>query len=256
MSDETEGYQGTQQSNSATSEFNAMSFVIRQILNQRNFVALVKVVAVDAPGGLALAGAVDVTPLVNQLDGQGNAVPHGVVPSIPYYRMQGGLNAVIMDPQVGDIGMCMFCDRDISAVRANRGIANPGSLRRSSMSDGLYLGGVLNAIPTQYAMFTEDGIKLYSPVKILLESELIELVAPEIVFDASTSITATTPIFTINGDVAIVGDTTMDGKLDATGTITAPNVVGTTNVTFGGKSGVGHKHGGVATGGGQTGVPV
>lgn len=38
--------------------------------------------------------------------------------------------------------------------------------------------------------------------------------------------------------------------------VTAPLVVGTTNVTFGGKSGTGHIHSGVQTGGGNTGAPV
>lgn len=249
MSD-NDGYQGVQQPNSATSEFNALSFLVKQIINGRNIATLVRIEAVTSTGGLALAGTVDVTPLVNQLDGNGKAVVHGIINDIPYYRMQGGANAIIMDPQVGDIGICVFADRDISAVRANKAASNPGSLRRSDMADGLYIGGVLNGVPSQYIMFTEDGIKLFSPTKINLEALTIELVGEEVTIDASTSVIMTTPTFTINGD------TVMNGKLDATGTITAPNVVGTTNVTFGGKSGVGHKHGGVATGGGQTGVPV
>lgn len=37
--------------------------------------------------------------------------------------------------------------------------------------------------------------------------------------------------------------------------VTAPLITGTTNVTFGGKSGIGHTHSGVQTGGGNTGVP-
>ncbi len=249
MSD-NEGYRGTQQPNASTDEFNAMSFVIRQILNGRNFIALVKVLAVTSPGGLALAGTVDVQPLVNQLDGQGNAVPHGTVNDIPYTRMQGGLNAIVMDPQVGDIGVCVFCDRDSSAAQATRGVANPGSLRRSDMADGVYIGGLLNAIPNQYIMFIEDGIKIVSPTLIRMEAPEIKLLADVVEIEASDSTTITTPIFTVNGD------SQFNGNVNSTGTVTAPTVAGTTDVTFGGKSGVGHKHGGVATGGGQTGVPV
>jgi uncharacterized protein involved in type VI secretion and phage assembly len=51
------------------------------------------------------------------------------------------------------------------------------------------------------------------------------------------------------------GPVTMDSTLTAASTITAPTVVGTTNVTFGGKSGVGHTHSGVQTGSGTTGAP-
>jgi len=44
------------------------------------------------------------------------------------------------------------------------------------------------------------------------------------------------------------GPVTMDSTLDAAGTITAPVVDGTTNVLFGGKSGVAHEHGGISRG--------
>lgn len=235
---DNDGYYGIQQPNDATDEFGSQTFIIRQLLNGRNFCALVKVVAVDAPGGLALAGTVDVQPLVNQLDGQGNAVPHGVINGITYVRAQGGANAIILDPQVGDVGCCVFCDRDISSVVASRTIANPGSSRRSDMADGLYLGGILNAVPLQFVMFTEAGIEINSPTEVLL-------VAPKVTINANESTTITTPIFTVNGNAQFNGNTS------ATGTVT-----GDTDVVFAGKSAVAHKHGGVAGGNSQTGVPV
>jgi hypothetical protein len=240
---DNDGYHGIQQPNNSTDEYNAQVFVIRQILNGRNFCALVKVMSVTIPGALALAGTVDVQPLVNQLDGQGNAVPHGVVNDLPYLRMQGGANAIILDPEVGDIGVCVFADRDISSVQASRDAANPGSARRSDMADGIYLGGLLNAVPSQYVMFTDAGIEINSPTEV-------RLVAPVVTISASESTTITTPIFTVNGDTQFNGDAT------ASGTITAPLVVGTDNVTFGGKSGIAHKHGGVSSGSSQSGVPV
>lgn len=46
------------------------------------------------------------------------------------------------------------------------------------------------------------------------------------------------------------------GNLTVDGTVTAPNVVGTSNVTFGGKSGIGHTHGGVRTGSDTSGAPT
>jgi phage baseplate assembly protein V len=46
------------------------------------------------------------------------------------------------------------------------------------------------------------------------------------------------------------------GNLSVDGVVTAPTVVGTTNVTFGGKSGITHTHSGVQTGSGTTGAPV
>ena len=55
---------------------------------------------------------------------------------------------------------------------------------------------------------------------------------------------------------AFKGPVTMDSTLIASGTITAPVVIGTTNVTFGGKSGTAHTHSGVTTGTGNTGAPL
>jgi len=52
------------------------------------------------------------------------------------------------------------------------------------------------------------------------------------------------------------GPMNVTGAITGTSTITAPNVIGTTNVTFGGKSGIGHTHSGVQTGSGNTGAPV
>ena len=57
------------------------------------------------------------------------------------------------------------------------------------------------------------------------------------------------------GDLNLTGNEAVSGNVTAQGTVTAPNVVGTTNVTFGGKSGVGHTHSGVQTGVGNTGAP-
>jgi hypothetical protein len=256
------GYYGVQRPEDASGEYNALAFVINQILNGKNFCAWVQVVNVDAPGGLALAGTVDVKPLVNQLDGLGQPVPHGVVNDLPYLRAQGGTNAIIMDPKVGDIGLCVFADRDSSSAQASRGVANPGSFRRNDMADGVYLGGILNVVPTQYAMFTDDGISIVSPTKITMQAPEIDLVAPVIDMHASTSVTVTTPTFTVNGNAHVTGTSALDGAVtagstvDATGNITAPVVNGTTNVTFGGKSGLTHHHSGVQTGTGQTGGVV
>ena len=161
---------GLQQPSTESSDYNALLFVIAQELLKMQTATLVKVVACTNSGGLSTAGTVDVQPLINQMTGDRKAVPHGVVYGLPYLRVQGGANAVIMDPTPGDIGICVFANRDISAVVAKKGQANPGSLRIFDWSDGLYLGGVLNGTPTQYIRFTADGdveIKPASKVTIL-----------------------------------------------------------------------------------------
>lgn len=72
--------------------------------------------------------------------------------------------------------------------------------------------------------------------------------------DGTATVTASGGL-TLNANTQINGNLSVSGNVGAGGTVTAPNVVGTTNVTFGGKSGVAHTHSGVQTGPGNTGAP-
>lgn len=157
------GYSGAKDIFAEGSDFNAMSFVVRQILNGTATTTLVRVVAIAA-------GYVDVQPLVNQVDGAGNATPHGVIHHLPFFRLQGGASAVIIDPQIGDIGMASFASHDISSVKATRKQANPGSRRRFDMADGIYVGGMLNGVPTQFVAFTDTGISISTPHALTLSA--------------------------------------------------------------------------------------
>ena len=107
----------------------ALAFAVNSIVSRIQTVTLVKVVAVHS-GGVAPVGLLDVQPLVAQLDGAGSPVAHGTIHNVPYFRLQGGSNAVIIDPEPGDIGMCGFCSRDISAVKRSKTAAAPASRRR------------------------------------------------------------------------------------------------------------------------------
>lgn len=160
---EAESYRGQQTRFSQASEYNALVFLISRILSKKHTATLVMIKACTNDGGVSAVGSVDVLPLVNQLDGTGNAVPHGMLYGLPYLRVQGGNNAVIMDPTEGDIGLCIFCERDISAVKAMKEQANPGSFRSFDMADGVYLGGLLNGTPTQYVQFTGTNINVVAP---------------------------------------------------------------------------------------------
>lgn len=259
MTDTARGRQGP---GDGGSEFNAIAFMIQQFIGRISTATLVKIVSVTNTGGVSPVGYVDVQPLVNQLDGSNNAVPHGIVHNVPYFRLQGGANAVIIDPEAGDIGLAVFADRDISSVAANKNQANPGSFRRFSMADALYVGGFLNGAPSQYVEFSAAGIKLHSPTRITLDAPDIVLQAPTIEMNASTSITATTPTFTIQGNAVINGNTALNGDVTQTAgagtgaaTLVGPVTVAN-DVTSGGKSLQHHIHGGVQFGGSNTGQPV
>lgn len=192
------GYSGAADATSGGSPYNEQLFLIRQVLAEISTAKLVQVLAVTNAGDLSPVGFVDVQPLVNQTDGDDNAVPHGTVHNLPYFRLQGGTDAVIIDPKVGDIGIAVIADRDISAVKSTKAQANPGSKRKFDAADGLYIGGVLNGVPQQYVRFSAAGIGITSPTKITLTSPLVEV-------DASTSFTVNSPQSGFSGTVIVQG---------------------------------------------------
>lgn len=137
---------------SDASEFNMLAFVIARALDKMQTVSIVKVTGVNTTTQI-----VDVLPLVNLVTGAGISITHGVIYQRPYLRLQGGASGVICDPAAGDIGICVFASRDSTAVQSAKGLANPGSQRKFSWADGIYLGGILNANPTQYIKFLTGG---------------------------------------------------------------------------------------------------
>jgi GpV-like protein with Apex motif len=210
-----------QEPTSGATEIQALRFLMLQRLLKVQTVTVVRVVAVD-PGAVGPVGTVDVLPLVGQVDGAGNVIPHQTIYSRPYVRLQGGVNAVIIDPAVGDLGVCMFCSRDISAVISSKAPSPPSSKRLFDYADGIYMGGVLNGTPQNYVQFEPGGtIKVVSTVAIDLQAPTVNI--------------TTTGNVDINGAIiSSAGEVT-----DALG-----KVLGT------------HIHSGVQPGGGDSGPPV
>lgn len=167
------GYAGFEEPQDTKSDFLSSSFLITQIVNKLATTALVRVAAVSNAGGVSPVGTVDVVPMVHQVDGQGNPTEHGTIHNVPYFRLQGGTDAIILDPKVGDIGVAVFCSRDISAVKRTKAPAAPPSNRRFDWADAVYFGGPLNGTPTQYVQFSSDGITVHSPTKVTISAPLL-----------------------------------------------------------------------------------
>ena len=153
------GY-GFQTPEDAASEFEAMAFLVEQMLREARTNITVQVSSVTGDG-LTTWPVVSVQPTVNQIDGMGNATPHGTIYNVPVLMIGGGNGAVISLPVVGDKGWMAVADRDISSVQNNDGaVSNPGSNRIMDLSDGLYIGKVWGKFPTQYVQFTATGINM------------------------------------------------------------------------------------------------
>jgi len=197
--------------------YNNVTFAIRQAILKIATATLVQVVSCTNDGGVSPVGFVSVQLLVNQQNAAAVGIEEGQLVDLPYVRIQGGANAVILDPQPGDIGIAVFASRDISTVVATKKQANPATFRAYDFSDGLYVGGVLNGVPTQYVQFASGGITVVSQNQITLQ-------APT---------------------VAVQGNLTVSGTTD-----------GIDDGTFAGISVETHVHSGVQSGGSDTGPPV
>lgn len=165
----------------------AIQFMILARLLKVQTTTLVKVQTVHG-GGLGPVGTVDVLPLVDQIDGAGNAIPHVTLYGRPYVRWQGGANAIILDPVEGDLGLMVFGSRDLSAVIASGDHGPPPSNRNFAYPDGLYVGGMLNAEPTSYLEWLADGtIKCTSPVEVDITAPVIKLTGGGTVLEVSSA---------------------------------------------------------------------
>ena len=141
---------------------------------------------------------------------------------LPYCRLQAGANGVILKPEVGDIGVVVYARRDISSVISSKKDNVPDTRRILSENDGIYLCSIASVMsaPTRYIEFSDSGIIMTPNTKL-----------------------------TINGDVEITGNVTSGGNVTAVGTVTASDCISGTI------SGLSHVHGGVTTGGSNTGSP-
>jgi hypothetical protein len=158
---------GAQDQGDGASQHNASDFHIQQAISQINTAVLVKIIRppydkdgkdID-PGSIVPVGYVDVQPMVHQIDGRGQPTPHGTVFRLSYHRVQGGRNAIISDPEKGDIGQMVVNSRDTSIVRSTNDVANPGSRRKFDMADGIYVGSPQQKEkPLQYVTFTKTGV--------------------------------------------------------------------------------------------------
>ena len=135
----------------------ALSFqnVVKSIIGNAHTSAIVSVLSIDSQNMMC-----SIKPLTMLIDAQNNAYERGVINDVPFYRLQGGINAIICDPQVGDIGLAVFCERDISMVKRNKVQSPPSSKRQYDLNDAVYIGGFLNNSPQQYIQFTETGINI------------------------------------------------------------------------------------------------
>jgi len=220
-----------------SSDANAQEFLFNRMLMSNAFITLAIVTEVNESGGM-----VTVQPLVEGFTGAGERIPKTEIYGVPVWRLQRGASALIMNPVAGDIGMIAICDRDISGVKATKSSSLPGSSRTHNYADAIYLGGVLNAEPSQYVSFRDDGIDIVSPLSVTMTAPVVEV-------NASSSLTLNSANIVLNGPVnqgsgSYAGDFNFAGNINAAGEVTGKGI----NLST-------HTHKGVQSGNSNSGTP-
>lgn len=210
---QTTNYRASQSVGGAA-EFEA---IVRSLMGKNHTLMLGEVMAItQEASSTAAVGYLSVRPMVFMVDGSNNNYARATINNVPFFRLQAGGNAVILNPKVGDIGLIAYCERDISMVKRNKKQAAPNSRRQFNINDAVYLGGMLNSAPTQYVQFTDNKIIVKATNEIILD-------APQV---------------------------TATGKFTASGIIESLSDVIAKSISL-----FSHKHGGVQTGGSNTGEP-
>lgn len=153
-------------------DFNGLLYVIsKAISNKVNTIELVRVTAVNG-------SKVNVIPALDKINMDGDRIPSSEIYSVNVFRYQAGENSVIINPEVGDIGLLLICKHDISNFEAGLVIDNG----EFNYGDGVYLGGVLgfNKQPTQFIEFESGGITVTTPADLTINAQSATINATEI----------------------------------------------------------------------------
>ena len=203
--------------NSGASEFNALSFMIEQaIKGMVNTAIPVRVDSCTKPGVGGAAGYVSATPLVQQRGADGKSLMPVSLPQLPFFRLQCGTAAVVLDPQPGDVGLAVFSQQDSSNLEAGKtDPVQAGSFRCFDMSDGFYVGGFYGQVPQTYVHLDPEKGEAYikAPTKITIDAPQIELKGA----------------LTMGGASGGADTITLDGNVTTNGNITAGHFYGPIN---------------------------
>ena len=154
-----------------------------------------KVVAIEKQEqrGVNIVGFVDIQLMIEQTNGQKKGNETAIICNVPYVRIQGGTNAVIIDPEINDLGVAIFSSRDITNFKEARRQTPPATWRKFSISDAIYIGGIRNQKPVQYIHFRNDGIEIYSPKRV-------HITTPTVLIDSDNTTINTSAKTTINAN--------------------------------------------------------
>ena len=218
---------------SGTSEYNVLAFLINSIVKGLVNTAIpVRVDSVTRPAEGSGAGYLSATPLTKMRSANGEALEPVSIPRLRWFRLQHGSAAIIVDPKVGDVGLAVFAQQDVSALNGGNEPVQPRSFRCFDMSDGFYFGGFWGKKPTTLIRIEDSGeITITAPHSVTVNTTTATV-------NASGSTMIDSPTVTITGDTTIQKTLTVVGHITGTGGMavsggSGASVTGNVSVTSG-----------------------
>lgn len=219
-----------------------------------------KVIAYDRTTNRA-----QVQPLIMMVNTRNEILNRAQIASVPVLQVGGG-GFVISFPLIpGDLGWIKASDRDISLFKANYAAAAPNTQRTHNFSDAMFIP---DSFMKDVVINGEDAGNLVIqnldstvriaiwPDKVKITAPEVIVVAPEVTVIASTEITLDTPLTTCTGDLVVEGDISTDGNITGHGSAQIDgSLTANVDVIANGTHLHTHTHGGVMTGGSNTGAP-
>jgi hypothetical protein len=104
---------------------------------------------------------VDIAPQIHQLSHDDKPIEHATIYNVPALELAGGKCAIILKPQVGDVGVALICHADISGFKNSSGRKSPPvSNRHNSYSDSIYLGCLYRKEASTFMVVEDDKITI------------------------------------------------------------------------------------------------
>ncbi len=240
-----QAFKGNRLYSSTNTNYNALDFFIRNSINTMINTALpVKVVEViekEIQGSQKTSGEegssqkqiyVSLLPLLQQYDANGEALRQSIIYNVPTFSLQSGKAAIIMKPEINDIGIAIFSQQDITKL--SNIPQKPLSYRSFSIADAMYIGslqGMNKTEPEIYIKFLQEGeIEIHAKEKIFIKSDNLSIEAE---------------------NMQIKGDIEVEGKLEVSENITTSKDVIADEISL-----KNHRHGNVEGGNSQTGAAL
>lgn len=194
--------------------------------------------------------------VVQNAEGESNSVDLPLLVDVPIVFPSAGGFSLTLPIAAGDEVLVVFSSRCIDAWWQSGGVGRAIEARMHDLSDGFAIPGprsqarkVPNISATNVQIRADDGetyVEITPGGKIrMVAPTAIEAVAPDILLDGNVNVTGT-----LTQSTGTSGTATLNGNLHVTGAIVADG-----DVTGQGTSLHNHTHGGVQSGGSNTGEP-